>query len=225
MENIRTTWRTYGLPLGFRDDLLAYAEIMRHDPAWRHRWHWNDDWLTPASVSYLPAWQLSHVLHDPHEVGTSMLNYRAWFTELEQNPSEVSPVFTLLTLCWNFHKTGGTPVAGPLKQHMSASNPYTIATDKIGVGDWLHKYRNTLLNTDDVPAKWADIPEGPQKWKLEELGRQLTNISGYAVVRWAESRGITLKGNEESVEHWWNRLWPASRIELWRFANYRMTVA
>lgn len=106
--------------------------------------------------------------------------------------------------------------------HMPAqANPYTIATDSFG--DVLRKYKHAWSNTDDVPAKWEDIPNDMQKHKVESLGEWLTNVSGYVgLVRWAKSRSITLKGNHESVEHWWNRLRRASQIEVWHFANYTM---
>ena len=105
--------------------------------------------------------------------------------------------------------------------HMEQANPYTIATGSFG--DVLRKYRTAWSNTDDVPAKWEDIPNNIQKHNLESLGKWLTNVSGYVgLVRWAKSRSITLKGNHESVEHWWNRLRRASQIEVWHFANYRM---
>ena len=105
--------------------------------------------------------------------------------------------------------------------HMAQANPYTIATGSFG--DVLRKYRTAWSNTDDVTAKWEDIPNNIQKHNLESLGEWLTNVSGYVgLVRWAKSRSITLKGNHESVEHWWNRLGRASQIEVWHFANYRM---
>ena len=104
---------------------------------------------------------------------------------------------------------------------MAQANPYTIATDSFG--DVLRKYRHAWSNTDDVPAKWEDIPNDIQKHNLESLGEWLTNVSGYVgLVRWAKSRSITLKGNHESVAHWWNRLGRASQVEVWHFANYRM---
>ena len=104
--------------------------------------------------------------------------------------------------------------------HMEQANPYTIATGSFG--DVLRKYKHAISNTDDVPAKWEDFPNNMQKHKVETLGEWLTNISGYNIVQWAKSRNITLKGNHESVEHWWNRLGRASQIEVWHFANYRM---
>lgn len=118
---IDITWRRQGIPWDWHDDLLAYAEHMRHDPGWRIRWHWNDDWLYDAEI-----FDHDDVLHDPHGVGTCYLNVDAWFTELEENPSEVSPVFKLLTLCWKFRHTNGAPAPGPLKQDTAEINPYTI---------------------------------------------------------------------------------------------------
>ena len=106
--------------------------------------------------------------------------------------------------------------------HMAQANPYTVATGSFG--DVLRKYKHAISNTDDVPAQWADIPEEPQKWKLEELGRQLTNMSRYNIVQWAKSRNISLKGLDETVEDWWNRLTRASRIELWQYARDWMVV-
>ena len=104
--------------------------------------------------------------------------------------------------------------------HMAQANPYTVTTGSFG--DVLRKYQTAWSNTDDVPAKWEDIPNDLQKHKVESLGEWLTNISGRNIVRWAKSRNITLKGNHESVEHWWNRLGRASQIEVWHFANYQM---
>ena len=106
--------------------------------------------------------------------------------------------------------------------HMAQANPYTVTTGSFG--DVLRKYKHAISNTDDVPAQWADIPEEPQKWKLEELGGQLTNMSRYNIVQWAKSRNISLKGLDETVEDWWNRLTRASRIELWQYARDWMVV-
>ena len=128
---IDITWRRQGIPWDWHDDLLAYAEHMRHDPHWRIRWHWNDDWLYGVRT-----FDHDDVLHDPHGVGTTMLDVDAWFTELERQLSEPDPVFQLLTLCWNYHKTSGRPAAGPLRQHASASNtsnPYTISPNCVHI--------------------------------------------------------------------------------------------
>ena len=54
-------------------------------------------------------------------------------------------------------------------ESMPQANPYTVATDSLY--DTVRKYKHALLNRDNVPAHWADIPEGPQKWKLEQLGK------------------------------------------------------
>ena len=99
IRELATMWEEIGLPWDWHDDLLAYAEHMRHADVWRHRWHLNDDWLYDVRT-----FDHDDVLHDPHGVGTQELDYNAWFTELEQNSSEVRPVFKLLTLCWDFTK-------------------------------------------------------------------------------------------------------------------------
>ena len=65
------------------------------------------------------------------------LVYDTWFDVLSDpgphnrklsEPMEA--VFQLLELCWTFKKNGGAAAAGPLREGMSASNPYTIATDR-----------------------------------------------------------------------------------------------
>ena len=112
-----------------------------------------------------------------------------------------------------------SPVANPTEA-MPQANPYTITTDSFG--DVMRKYKHAIENTDDVPKKWKDMADDMQKHNVESLGEMLTNLNRHFVVRWAKSRSITLRGNHESVAHWWNRLGRASQIEIWHFANYNM---
>ena len=157
----------------------------------------------------------------PERASTGFLRWSGWARELlaiihlklVDNPATIAQYGSIPDVLID------SPVANPTEA-MPQANPYTVTTGSFG--DVLRKYRTAWSNTDDVPAKWEDIPNDMQKHKVESLGEWLTNISGHNIVRWAKSRNITLKGNHESVEHWWNRLGRASQIELWHFANYSM---
>ena len=88
-------------------------------------------------------------------------------------------------------------------QYAAQANPYTIATDKASMGDVLRKYSRAAvsrLNQDNVPANWNAIPEGPQKWRLEELGKWLTVNGGMNIISWTESHYISLKDFNEEME-------------------------
>jgi hypothetical protein len=100
---------------------------------------------------------------------------------------------------------------------MGQANPYTVATDS--VYDTVNKHIHALLNGDNVPALWAEIPDGPQKWKLELISEELTIMSSSWIVAWANSRKISLKGLDEKTEDWWNRLGHPSQVELWEHAR------
>ena len=66
-----------------------------------------------------------------------------------------------------------------LGQNNIIGNDRLPALETHSFGDVLRKYKHAWSNTDDVPAKWEDIPNNIQKHNLESLGEWLTNVSGY----------------------------------------------